>query len=65
VKLTVYDIRGERITALENGTKQAGYHEVVLNAGDLASGIYVYRVEILGNDRIPKFSDMKKLILLK
>lgn len=65
VKLTVYDIKGERITVLENGTKEAGYHEAVFNAEELASGIYVYRIEMIGNDRIPKFSDMKKLILLK
>jgi len=65
VKLTVYDIKGERITVLENGIKETGYHQVVFDAGKLASGIYIYRIEVTGNDHIPKYSDMKKLILLK
>ncbi|PJC57137.1 MAG: peptidase S8, partial [Ignavibacteria bacterium CG_4_9_14_0_2_um_filter_37_13] len=64
-KLTVYDIKGERITVLENGIKETGYHQVVFDAGKLASGIYIYRIEVTGNDHIPKYSDMKKLILLK
>jgi len=65
IKLTVYDIKGERITVLENGIKETGYHQVVFDAGKLASGIYIYRIEVTGNDHIPKYSDMKKLILLK
>ncbi len=65
VKLTVYDIKGERIAVLENGIKEGGYHEVVFDAGKLASGIYICRMEVTGNDHIPKYSDMKKLILLK
>jgi len=65
IKLTVYDIKGERITVLENGIKETGYHQVVFDAGKLASGIYIYRMEVTGNDHIPKYSDMKKTVLLK
>ena len=65
VRLTIYDIKGARIKLLENGTKEAGYHEVVFDGEKLASGIYLCRMEVTGNDQIPKYSDMKKLILLK
>jgi len=37
----------------------------VFDAGKLASGIYIYRMEVTGNDHIPKYSDMKKTVLLK
>jgi len=33
--------------------------------GDIASGIYLYRIEVIGEGRIPRFSDMKKMILVK
>ena len=33
--------------------------------GDVASGIYLYRIEVIGEGRIPRFSDMKKMILVK
>ncbi|QQS35592.1 MAG: right-handed parallel beta-helix repeat-containing protein [Ignavibacteriales bacterium] len=33
--------------------------------GNVASGIYLYRIEVIGEGQIPTFSDMKKMILLK
>jgi hypothetical protein len=33
--------------------------------GDIASGIYLYRIEVIGEGKIPRFSDMKKMILIK
>jgi hypothetical protein len=32
---------------------------------DIASGIYLYRIEVLNGNRIPVYMDMKKMILLK
>jgi hypothetical protein len=31
----------------------------------MASGIYLYRIEVIGKGNIPVFSDMKKMILVK
>ncbi len=46
VALAVYNLRGERITVLENGTqKAAGRHQVEFYGGDLSSGFYFYRLE--------------------
>jgi len=33
--------------------------------GDIASGIYLYRIEVIGKENIPRFVDMGKMILLK
>ena len=60
VKLIVYDIIGNEITALVNEKKQAGYHSVVWNPGDIASGMYVYRL-IIGKNKV--FT--KKMVLIK
>jgi hypothetical protein len=65
VKLMLYDIKGELIKVLVNETKEQGYYETEFNAKGLASGIYLYRIEVIGGNKIPKFSDMKKMIYLK
>jgi len=76
VKLMVYDIKGELVDVLVNDVKDAGYYEVEFygKANDpfpgteinvLTSGIYIYRIEVIGKGNIPRFVDMGKMILLK
>jgi len=75
VKVMVYDIKGELVSVLVNKEQTAGYYEIEFNVGNglpsvpnvpgLASGIYLYRIEVIGEGRIPVFSDMKKMILIK
>jgi len=65
VKVMVYDIKGSLLRVLVNETKGQGYYEIEFNAKGLASGIYLYRIEVIGKGNIPVYSDMKKLILLK
>ena len=67
VKLMVYDILGKLVKVLVNKQQNKGYYEVNFDAGNwnLASGIYIYRIEIIGKGNIPKFTDMKKMILIK
>jgi hypothetical protein len=60
----VYDIKGEQIDVLVNEVKEAGYYEVEFTA-NVSSGLYFYRIEIVGEGKIPRFSDMKKMILVK
>src|SRR5690606_8237523 len=45
VKLAVYDAVGRLVATLVEGERPAGYHEVVWEAGGLASGVYFYRLE--------------------
>ena len=59
VKLTVYDITGKEIVTLVNDNLSAGTHTIEWMAKDLASGIYLYRIEA-GN-----FVKVNKMILLK
>jgi len=75
VKLMVYDIKGELISVLVNQVQEAGYYEVEFTTEvgsgqyavgkQLASGIYLYRLEVIGEGNIPRFFDMKKMILIK
>ena len=65
VKVMVYDIKGELIKTLVNEMKEAGYYEAEFNGSGLASGIYLYRIEVIGMGNIPVYMDMKKMILLK
>jgi hypothetical protein len=41
IQLNVYNITGEKVAELFNGLMSAGEHQVVFNAGNLASGIYL------------------------
>jgi len=41
----VFDVRGRLISTLIDGTRPAGNHSVSFNAGQLPSGVYVYRIE--------------------
>ena len=59
VTLKVYNMLGQEVTTLVNGTEEAGRHEVNFNASDLASGLYIYKIQS-GN-----FSQSKKMMLLK
>jgi hypothetical protein len=59
VRLVIYNILGQPIATLVNGNREAGYHTVIWNASDAASGIYFYRIEADG------FADTKKMVLLK
>jgi len=59
VKLTVYDAIGCKVATIVNEYKPAGNYSINFNASNLASGIYLYRLES-GN-----YNDAKKLIILK
>jgi len=73
VKVMVYDVKGELVSVLVNKEQNAGYYEVEFSVGSpqssvgnsIASGIYLYRIEVIGEGRIPVFSDMKKMMLVK
>ncbi|MFB6231463.1 MAG: T9SS type A sorting domain-containing protein [Salinibacter sp.] len=44
VQLDVYDVLGRRVMRLVGGRKEAGRHQVALNASRLSSGTYFYRL---------------------
>ena len=59
VKLSVYNVIGEKVAELVNGNMAAGYHEVNFNASKIATGMYIYRITA-GN-----FVSVKKMLLIK
>lgn len=59
VTIKIYNLLGEEILTLVNTNKPAGSYSVKLNSNNLASGIYLYRMES-GN-----YSNTKKFIVLK
>jgi photosystem II stability/assembly factor-like uncharacterized protein len=65
VKLKVYGIKGDLVKVLVNEMKEAGYYESEFDGKGLASGFYIYRIEVIGDGNKAVYSDMKKTVLLK
>jgi hypothetical protein len=59
VSVIVYDVLGNNIQTLVNQKQSAGSYEVEINAENLPSGVYFYKLESGGN------SITKKMLLLK
>jgi serine protease len=59
VTLKIYDMLGREVAALVNEQKASGIYSVNFIAGNLPSGVYLYKLSA-GN-----FTDVKKLILIK
>ena len=59
VNITVFDILGREIYSPVNEIKKAGSYELNINAGQIGSGIYYYRMSA------GDFSDTKKMIVIK
>ena len=59
ITLIVYNLIGQEVTTLVDDEISAGTHKATFNAGNLASGIYIYR--LIGNS----VNITKKMILMK
>jgi hypothetical protein len=59
VRLSVFDMLGREVKVLVHGMQQPGFYEVRLDASDLPSGIYVYRI------KAGEFQATRKLALVK
>lgn len=59
VTLTMYNILGQEVITLVNEDLKAGYQSVQWNAGNVASGVYFYRLQA------GDFVQTKKLLLLR
>jgi|GEM_PF-2437466 len=45
VKLAVYNVLGQKVAELVNGTQPAGNYQITWNATNMPSGVYFYRLE--------------------
>jgi hypothetical protein len=59
VTLRVYNLMGEEIKTLVEGYRETGIYTVNFNADELASGMYLYRLNTNG------FTETKKMLLMK
>jgi flagellar hook assembly protein FlgD len=64
VKLSIYNVRGQRVRVLVNELQAAGHNTVLWDGKnqdgqEVASGIYFYRLEA------GEFTDTKSMVLLK
>lgn len=59
VTLKIYDVLGNEVMVVVNEHKTAGRHSATVDASNLASGVYFYRLEA------GSYTDTKKMTLLK
>ena len=59
VKLEVFNVSGQSVAELVNEPKSAGFYTVTFDTNNLASGIYVYRLDMAGKILT------KKMLLIK
>lgn len=59
VQITIYDITGREVDVLVNQFMAAGFYKSDWDATNVASGIYIYKIEA------GSFTDRKKLVVLK
>ncbi len=59
VKLSVYNILGQKLFDLVNGQMQSGVHEVNFDASNLSSGIYLYRIQTEYGSKVMKMELLK------
>ncbi|MFN4111180.1 MAG: T9SS type A sorting domain-containing protein, partial [Ignavibacteria bacterium] len=59
VKLVVYNAIGQKVIELVNAEQEVGYYSVDFNASNLASGMYLIRLET------PKYTKTIKALLIK
>jgi len=53
----LYDVSGRIVKVLVDASRDAGSHNVNVNAGSLAKGIYFYKIQA------GEFSEIKKLTI--
>jgi hypothetical protein len=59
VTIKLYNLVGQEVMTLVNGEKKAGYHKIIVDASNLSSGMYFYRMTT------GKFVMNRKMLLLK
>ena len=59
VSVVIFNLLGQKVQTLFDGSLEAGYHQIIFNADNLSSGVYIYRIQA------SHYSSVKKLMLLK
>lgn len=70
VTLRIYNILGQEVATLVNESQGAGYHTIIWNGrnqagSQVATGVYLYRLEARPSDGGAPFVSTKKMLLMK
>jgi hypothetical protein len=66
VALRIYNTLGQEVKTLVNELQKAGYETVEWNTGNVASGVYFYKLEATSaTDATKTFTQVKKMIMIK
>ncbi len=65
VKLNVFDITGRLVETLINENLGTGNYEVPWNGGRYSSGVYFYKLDVNPIEGYAKFTETKRMILIK
>jgi len=60
IVLKIYDLLGREVKTLSRPNQTAAYHYITINAAEMSSGIYFYRLQV--NNQLSK---TKKMVLLR
>ena len=63
--IILYDVTGREVKTLMNSNLQAGHYAFDLNASELSSGMYFYKLTAQNFDGQMIFSSTKKMVLMK
>ncbi|MBN2092106.1 fibronectin type III domain-containing protein, partial [candidate division KSB1 bacterium] len=65
IEITLFNILGKRVQILVQKQQPAGYYEIIFDATQLASGIYLLAMQGQEKDGTETFKAMKRILLLK
>lgn len=67
ILIKVYDLTGREIMVLVDEGKQPGLHSVTFDAGSVASGIYMYRIQAIPLEGVNRntFTESRKMTIIK
>ena len=65
VQLSVYDVLGREVAELVNGRVVSGFHEVIWDASDVSSGIYLCRLTTHSQNPSDRSLLTKKMVVVK
>ncbi len=65
VSLSVYDLLGRKVADLVNSHRMPGDYQVDWNAAGQASGIYIYQIIAISDNGQKRFTETRKMLLVK
>jgi predicted esterase/photosystem II stability/assembly factor-like uncharacterized protein len=66
VRLSIYNVLGEKISTLVEGIQNAGYNSVQWDGSSVSSGVYFYRLQATStSDPAKTFTQVKKMLLMR